>query len=218
MVRDGRAIATRITRNSRITAARPMHQLPAEDVAMYTKAAVARHPIHPMLVAFPVGLYTATVVALFAHVASGDPFWYRVAFWANLAGVVMAAVAAVPGLIDLLGLPAHSKARTTALRHAAFNVFALVMFVISAIILGRNWFAGRENLADGPPLVFGLIGLVSTVAAGALGWTLVQTHHVGVKPTQRPTSSRPREEIDDLDELVETPSVVASAEAAFPMH
>src|SRR3954462_759161 len=100
-----------------------------QEKAMYSKAAIAKHPIHPMLIAFPVALYVSTVVALIVHVAVADPFWYRAAFWTNLAGVVMAAVAAVPGLIDLLGLPARSRARATAVRHAAFNVLALAMFV-----------------------------------------------------------------------------------------
>ena len=43
---------------------------------MLTKARIAGHPIHPMLVAFPVALYVATVVALFAFVGTDDAFWY----------------------------------------------------------------------------------------------------------------------------------------------
>ena len=167
-----------------------------------------------MLIAFPVALYVATVVALIVHAATSNPFWYEAAFWTNLGGVVMAAVAAVPGLIDLLGLPERSRARTTGIRHAVFNVLALTLFVISCIMIGRNWFNGYE-LSDTGPLVLAIIGCASTVIAGALGWTMVQTHHVGVKPTEYHGLRTP-EEVDDLDELI----VPASGQpnAGFPLH
>jgi len=168
---------------------------------MYTKAAIAKHPIHPMLIAFPVALYAVTVIALIVHGVTNDPFWYRAAFWLNLGAVVMAAIAAIPGLIDLLALPSKSRARTTAVRHALFNVLALALFVISDIIIGRAWFGNAVDLPDAAPLVLGIVGLASTGIAGALGWTLVQTHHVGVKPTERHGVRLP-EEVDDLDELV----------------
>src|SRR4051812_45093025 len=89
---------------------------------MYTRARIAGHPIHPMLIAFPIALYVSTVVALLSFLGTNDYFWYRVATYANIAGVVMAAAAAVPGLIDLLHIPERSRARATGLRHAGFNV------------------------------------------------------------------------------------------------
>ena len=176
---------------------------------MYTKARIAKHPIHPMLIAFPVALYVATVVALFVHLGTLDPFWYRVAMWTNISGVVMAAVAAVPGLIDLLSLPPHTRARATGYRHAAFNVLSLVLFAISAVLLYQkagNSFTlepGIYRMDVTAPLVLGVLGVLSTCVAGYLGWTLVQTHHVGIKPTQLGPVHEP-DEIDDLDELVET--------------
>lgn len=172
---------------------------------MYTKARLGHHPIHPMLIAFPVALYTTTVVAIIVFLATSDPFWYRAAFWTNLGGVVMAGAAAIPGLIDLLGLPAHSRARSTGLRHAGCNVLALALFVASVIILGRSWshyVRYAEPLTAGGPLVLGILGVIATGVAGWLGWQLVQTHHVGIKPTRYAVAEpAPRDEIDDLDEL-----------------
>ena len=170
---------------------------------MHSRARIAGHPIHPMLIAFPVALYVATVVTLLVHVGTNDAFWYRVAMWSNIGGVVMAAIAAIPGLIDLLGLPRHSRARATGVRHAAFNVLALVLFTISAVMLYRS--AGTNlEVAPGPyeldvaaPLALSILGVLSTLAAGWLGWTMVQTHHVGVKPSQ---FGRDIEE-DELDGL-----------------
>lgn len=167
---------------------------------MYTKARIASHPIHPMFVAFPIAFYVATAVALIVHVASRDPFWYRAAFWANLAGVAMAVVAAVPGIIDLFtAVPRATKARATGIGHATLNLTALGLFVLSVLIIGHGLYGIEHAMPDAAPLVLSLLGLVATAVAGVFGWTLVQTHHVGVKPTE--TSTIPPEQVDDLDEL-----------------
>lgn len=170
---------------------------------MYSKARIAGHPIHPMLIAFPVALYVSTVVALFAFLGTYDPFWYRVAMWANIAGVVTAAVAAIPGLIDLIALPAKSRARVTGLRHAAFNVLALSLFAISAALIYRSWSSGvgAYRLDATAPLVLSLLGVLSTVTAGWLGWIMVQNHHVGVHPSRYDRGYVNAREVDDLDEL-----------------
>jgi len=172
---------------------------------MLSRARVAGHPIHPMLIAFPVALYVATVVTLIVHAVGGDPFWYRVAMWSNLGGIVMAAVAAVPGLIDLVSLPRHSRPRATGIRHAGFNILALTLFTISAVMLWRNAgntqaiATGHYHLNVTAPLVLSILGVLSTLAAGWLGWTLVQTHHVGVKPSQFGRDVEPDVSVDDID-------------------
>jgi len=149
---------------------------------MYSKAKISGHPIHPALIAFPVALYVGTLVSLIAFQAGvGDAFWFRLACYASLAGVIMAGVAAVPGLIDLLQIPSGSVARRTGVTHALLNVSALALFVTATVLLWRQWsgFPGLP-LDARAPLVLALIGCSLTVAAGALGWTLVQTHHIGV--------------------------------------
>jgi uncharacterized membrane protein len=174
---------------------------------MYTKARIAGHPIHPMLIAFPIALYATTVVSLLAFIATKDYFWYRAATYANIAAVAMALVAAIPGAIDLLSIPERSKARATGLRHAGANVVALTLFAISAGILGGNWFGrhvvdGSYRFTTGAPLVLGILGLAATGLAGYFGWTLVQRHHVGVTPSHYGTVGYRRpEEVDDLDEI-----------------
>lgn len=161
---------------------------------MKTKAAIAGHPIHPALVAFPVAFYTATVLALIGYEAGGDPFWFRVALVANIGGVAMALIAAIPGAIDLFTtIPDHTRARTTGLQHALANVTALVLFAISAGLLWAEWrdalAPGRHQLDAAAPLVLSIIGLAATGVAGALGWKLVQTHHVGVNDDVRHTGT-----------------------------
>jgi uncharacterized membrane protein len=189
---------------------------------MYTKARIAGHPIHPALIAFPVALYTATVVGLIVFGGTHDGFWYRAAMWTNLAGVIMAGVAAIPGAIDLFTMPRHTRAFATGVKHAAFNVLALVLFIVSAVMLWRGYHSATNNgivsLPYAAPLVLSIIGLASTVVAGALGWTLVQTHHVGIRPTEYGVA-RPADEIDDLDELaVPATRVTAVEEEVIVRH
>jgi uncharacterized membrane protein len=167
---------------------------------MRTKAAIAGHPVHPALVAFPVAFYTATLVALIAFHVTGDAFWFRVALVANVAGVVMAGVAAIPGAIDLFGaVERGTPARTTGLQHAALNVTALVLFASSAVLLWTEWddwsdaaSPALRGLHATLPMVLAAIGVAATVAAGALGWKLVQSHHVGVIDRAPRTTLPPR--------------------------
>jgi uncharacterized membrane protein len=156
---------------------------------MYSKARIVGHPIHPMMVVFPIAFYTATVATLLAYVGTREAFWYRVAMVANIAGIITALVAVLPGAIDLLALPRGSRARATGLKHAGFNLLATGLFMITALLLHRAW--SHRVMIDGEymfdatiPLAMGVVAWVSMVIAGSLGWTLVQTHHVGIKPAR----------------------------------
>lgn len=194
---------------------------------MYSKARIAGHPIHPMLVAFPLTFYTATVATLLAYIGTREAFWYRSAMVANLAGIATAVIAALPGVIDLLALPRGSRARTAGLRHAGFNLVATLLFAITALVLYQTWthrmMIGGEYVFDATiPLALAVIAWLAMVIAGSLGWTLVQTHHVGIKPalTRADRPSREPEleidvvEIDVLDDL----AVRRAARAQLAVH
>jgi uncharacterized membrane protein len=153
---------------------------------MYSKVKIAGHPVHPMLVAYPVAFYTATLVCYIVFSSNQDPFWFKVAVVANIAGVVMAAVAAVPGFVDWLFIPKDSRAKKTGLFHMLANVVALVCFGIVAFTESQKW--DDMNPALGLAIPLTAIGFALTLVAGFMGWTLVQKHHVGVDvehPVQR---------------------------------
>jgi uncharacterized membrane protein len=154
---------------------------------MHSKARFAGNAIHPMIVVFPIAFYTSTVATLLAYVGTQEVFWYRVAMIANIAGIITAAIAVIPGAIDLLWLPATSRARSVSLKHAGFNALATGLFAVTALLLYRSWH--ERVLIDGKfvidatiPLAMSVVAWVSMMIAASLGWTLVQTHHVGVKP------------------------------------
>jgi uncharacterized membrane protein len=190
---------------------------------MYSKARIAGHPIHPMLVAFPIAFYTATVATLVAYVGTHEAFWFRVAMVANIAGIVTAVVAVIPGAIDLFALPQGSRARATGLKHAGFNLLATGLFVISAVLLYRSW--THRVMVDGEyafeatiPLAMAVIAWVSMIIAGSLGWALVQTHHVGIKPALTRADRPSREpDLDDVEDLHRLPMHTPSSHAD-PLH
>jgi uncharacterized membrane protein len=162
---------------------------------MYSKVKVAGHPIHVMLIPFPIALYTITLLAFIVAAAGGGDFWFRVGTYANIAGVVMAGLAALPGFIDWTGTPSHSAARATGLTHMLLNVAALVLFLINAIMQGSRLSAGTHTYDAA--IVLPAVGLLCTIGAGWFGWKMVQTHHVGVQLTPEqerlePTPERPR--------------------------
>ena len=153
---------------------------------MYSRARIAGHPIHPMVVGFPIALFTATLACLLVYIGTHDTFYYRAAMVASLSGVTMAALAAIPGAIDLLSLPTGSRARRVGIKHGSYAIATVGMFAIAAAVLYRNWafktmIDGEWQLDATVPLAITTVGMVTLVIVGSLGWTLVQTHQVGIK-------------------------------------
>jgi uncharacterized membrane protein len=106
---------------------------------------------------------------------------------ANLAGIATAVIAAIPGAIDLFALPRGSRARAIGLRHAGYQLVATALFVMTALMLYETWthkmmIAGEYVFDATIPLAMAVVAWLAMVIAGSLGWTLVQTHHVGIKP------------------------------------
>jgi uncharacterized membrane protein len=148
---------------------------------MQAKAKIMGHPIHPMLIPFPVAFYTATVVAYILYALTASLFWFHFAVVMNIAGVVMAVVAAIPGIVDWTALPRKTPARSTGFKHLLLNAAAGVVFAVNAGIQLVQWNELRPSF--GAAIVLSLTGLVLTGIAGVLGWTMVQHHHVGVELT-----------------------------------
>ena len=158
--------------------------------ALHSKASIKGRPIHPVLVGFPIALYTIGVASLIAYAIQRDLFWYRGAMVLLFLGVGIALFASIFGLVDFLGVPREERAtRSTGLVHLALNAATIILFAGAALSLYVEWRqrpAGELELAFGLPLVIGLVGLVLTFVGGAFGWKLVQTHHVGIEDLGEP--------------------------------
>jgi uncharacterized membrane protein len=153
------------------------------------------YPVFSTLVAFPIVLFAATLGALLAFIGTADAFYYRAAMVTNVAGVLTALIAAIPGALRLRTLPAGSPARTAASRHTRYALLAIGLFAVSAALLWRGWtgrlmVAGHWDLDATIPLAVGVVGMVAAVIVGALGWAqgqLAMLHHRPYLFAARPT-------------------------------
>lgn len=145
---------------------------------MYSKVKIFGHPMHPMLVAYPIAFYTATLVCYIVYNSNNNVFWFKVAYIANLAGIIMAVVAALPGFIDWLYIPSNTAAKKTGLFHLLCNVTALILYAACFFIQKDKW--NDSNPDIGSAILLTALGFLITLVAGFLGFALIQKHHVGV--------------------------------------
>ncbi|MDQ6829286.1 MAG: DUF2231 domain-containing protein [Gemmatimonadota bacterium] len=146
---------------------------------MLSKARIGTHPIHTMLVAYPLGLWTTAVVFDAVAKLTNRPWLHIPAYYMILAGCVGAVAAAIPGLIDLFGVTQpDSPARRTGWIHALLNISALVIFAF-----GEYTRHQRHNTISPAGYYTDAIGLVLIAISGWLGGALVYDHKVGVPYT-----------------------------------
>ena len=156
---------------------------------MESRVAIAGHPIHPMLIPFPVAFFVATLACDIAFWRSGNASWTTASSWLLSAGLVMAALAAVAGLIDVLG-----DARIRALREVWWHAGGNVLLVL---IQAWSWYARyTEGAAAVVPkgLVLSLVAVGLMLFTGWMGWQMVYRDHVGVSdlPDPRGNLGAPR--------------------------
>jgi uncharacterized membrane protein len=150
---------------------------------MASKASIGGHPIHPMLIPFPIALFIFSFVADLIYLWRGNPIWRDyVAFYTMLGGIIGAAAAAVPGLIDWATLTDRAAVRV-ANWHARINVITLVIFVASFYLRtasGASWVTSLPLL----PFYLSIVGVIGLGIAGWLGGQLVFAHGVAVDTTE----------------------------------
>jgi len=137
-------------------------------------AQVAGHPLHPMLVPFPIAFLMGTLVSDIAYSASADDFWARASFWLLAGALIMAALAAVMGFIDFFG-DSRIRSGSTAWLHMGGNLVAVVLSLINFRIRLGDPVAGI-----GAGLWISLIVVLLLLFNGWMGWELVYKHRVGV--------------------------------------
>jgi uncharacterized membrane protein len=95
------------------------------------------HPVHQMLVVFPLGLLATAVVFDIIYLAAGRQIMAAVSYWMIAAGLVGGLLAAPFGLIDWLSIPEGTRAKRIGAAHGGGNVLVLLLFATS--FLPRNW-------------------------------------------------------------------------------
>lgn len=143
---------------------------------MESKIKLFGHPIHPMLIVFPLGLLATAVIFDILYLIYNNPELTIAAYWMIIAGIVGGLIAALFGFIDWLGIPGGTRAKTIGLTHAVGNVAVLALFALSWFIRGDN-----ENFVPGgAALLFSFAGVLLSLFTGWLGSEMVYRLAVGV--------------------------------------
>src|SRR4051794_13397774 len=157
---------------------------------MSSPASVKDHPIHPMLVGLPSGLWVFAVVCDIVHAANGSPISQTVATYCVAGGIAGGMLAAIPGLIDYFSIDEAEMKRIANL-HLAVNLAAVVVFAINLWL--RFHLPAESNL----PLWLSVIGVLAIGVGGWLGGEMVYVKGMAVKAVEvitkkaeRPSSRR----------------------------
>ena len=142
---------------------------------MESRAKILGHPIHQMLVPFPLGLLG--MAAIFDVIASvrESPNLFIASCYMICAGIIAALLAAVFGLIDYLGIPNGTRAKRIGRMHGIGNLIVVGLFIAS-------WYLRHESMEQ-PPLAAIVCAVAGLAIAGVTGWLggeLVDRLGVGV--------------------------------------
>lgn len=149
---------------------------------MKTPANVAKHPIHPMLVTVPIGLWVMSLVCdLVRATGTANDDWAIVALYTMVGGIAGALVAAIPGIIDMLSLQGGLK--RIALTHMAINLTVVALYAVNVWMRTRGGDAGTT-------LLLSVLAIALLLVSGWLGGKMVYVHGVAVETPPEPAPTK----------------------------
>ena len=149
--------------------------------SMESHSKVAGHPLHPILIALPLGLLMTSLVFDFRAKKRLDSTDGKISRALIGAGVLSGIVAAIPGIIDWLNTPEGSRARAIGAWHGGGNVLALTLFALS-------WKKRRPNETQ-PDTSAVALSVIASAILGVTGWLggeMVYRLGIGVDPGANP--------------------------------
>ncbi|MEW6737655.1 MAG: DUF2231 domain-containing protein [Acidobacteriota bacterium] len=142
---------------------------------MASPASVAKHPIHPMLIVFPIALWIFSLISDLIFFQTSNMFWNEMAFYTMAGGIIGALLAAIPGFIDWLSLTDATAKRIGSV-HMILNLLLVGLFAINL------WLRTFRAPDDYLPVWLSGIGIVILAFSGWLGGELVYVLGVSVEP------------------------------------
>jgi uncharacterized membrane protein len=144
-------------------------------------ASIGGHPIHPMLIPFPIAFFVATLVCDLAFWRSGNGGWPAASLWLLGAGIVIALLAAIAGLIDLLGEP-----RIRALREVWWHAGGNLLLVLIQIVSWYMRYSDGAAAVIPTGLILSVVSVLLMLFTGWMGWQMVYRDHVAVSDEADP--------------------------------
>jgi uncharacterized membrane protein len=150
---------------------------------MSTPVSFKKHPIHPILVVIPLGLWTFSFICDLIFWFSQNPIWKDVALYTLGGGIVGALIAAIPGLIDLISLK-NPETKKIGITHMVLNLLAVAVFAGSFLLR-------LDRVLDSVfPVLLSLVGVILISVSGFLGGEMVYVHGVGVQTPEQKSDQR----------------------------
>jgi uncharacterized membrane protein len=143
---------------------------------MESRVKLFGHPLHPMLIVFPLGLLVIAVIFDILYLLTQNASFALVSFYDIAAGIVLGLVAAVFGFLDWLAIPGGTRAKRIGLLHGGGNVIVVVLFGISWLMRSGD----PNHLPSTTAFILSLIGFALGAVTGWLGGELVDRLGVGV--------------------------------------
>ena len=137
-------------------------------------ARIGDHPIHPMLVPFPIVCFILTFVADILYTRTHDTSWSTASVWLLVVGLLFAALAAIAGLTDFLG-DDRVRGASDAVKHMLANVTAVVLELVNVILRWRD-----TGFIDSTGVYISGIVVLILLYSGWKGGDLVFRHGIGV--------------------------------------
>jgi uncharacterized membrane protein len=142
---------------------------------MESKAKALGHPIHPMLIVFPLGLLSTAAIFDVIYLVTDDGAWAQASFYMIAAGIIGGLASAVFGLIDWLAIPPATRAKRIGLLHGLGNVLVLALFAGSWLLR-----ADPDTATPTTAVALSLAGVMLALVTAWLGGELVDRLGVGV--------------------------------------
>lgn len=143
---------------------------------MRSFAQIKSHPLHPILVTFPIALWTAALLADVTGVVLNHGLLWAAGFFAILGGILGAVLAAIAGTLDYIKVvPPGSSAKKRGMTHGLLNTGVLIAFVVIAVQRGNAY-----AQPTGIQLALEALAVGVMTASGWLGGTLVYRNQIGV--------------------------------------
>lgn len=148
---------------------------------MRTPTSLKGHPLHPILVAVPIGLFVFSLIADIIYLAHwGGAHWQSVAYFNLAGGILSALVAAVPGAIDLFSV-SDPYLRRTGILHMCVMLLTVAIFAVDF------WLRRTQRYPYLTGFILSLIGILVLLVGGWLGAKLV--HVFGMTVEEHPGAS-----------------------------
>ena len=146
---------------------------------MKTKASFAGTPIHPILVHYPIALWTTSVITDVVFYFHRNSSLVLISKYLIAAGIAGALLAALPGLVDWATIT-DPAAKKTGTLHLVLNVSALLLFSVTLYLRMRNYGAPLVGFHLKIPFALSVAGWLDMAIAASLGGKLVYKHRMGV--------------------------------------